>query len=122
MYSNTSNNSSNNLKEDKSAALSSALRPQGKVPYEISQQFGYPCIIYLCIFSLLEYLISSIIYTLTLLVFILITHCSLLFNIYFVLERNELNLIKKPFVDIMKTTCIKFVPRLNETDYIVFVE
>ena len=39
--------SGNNLKEDKNSACSSGLWPQGKVPYEISQQFGYSYIIYI---------------------------------------------------------------------------
>ena len=32
------------------------------------------------------------------------------------------NLIKETLIEIMKTTCIKFVPRLSESDYVVFME
>ena len=45
-----------------------------------------------------------------------------LFNMYFILDGNDLNVIMEALVDIMRTTCIKFVPHSNEPDYIVFVE
>jgi len=35
---------------------------------------------------------------------------------------DELNFIKEALLDIMKATCIKFVPRTNEPDYVVFIE
>ena len=35
---------------------------------------------------------------------------------------NELNTIKEALLDIMKATCIKFVPHTDESDYVVFVE
>jgi len=41
---------------------------------------------------------------------------------YSILDGNDLNVIKEALVDIMRTTCIKFVPHSNEPDYIVFVE
>ena len=38
------------------------------------------------------------------------------------IDGKDLNLIKEALFDFMKTTCIKFVPRSNEADYVVFME
>ena len=35
---------------------------------------------------------------------------------------KDLNLIKEALLDIMNTTCVKFIPHTNEPDYVVFVE
>jgi len=38
------------------------------------------------------------------------------------IDSNELNVIKEALVEIMKSTCIEFVPRSSESDYVVFMQ
>jgi len=44
------------------------------------------------------------------------------FYIYELLASDETSLIKEALLDIMGTTCIKFVPRFDEHDYSVIME
>ncbi len=39
----------------------------------------------------------------------------------FLTADNDLNLIKEALLDIMNSTCAKFVPHTNEPDYAVFM-
>ncbi len=50
---------------------------------------------------------------------------KIFYNHYFLnlnVVEKELNSIKEALLEIMKVTCIKFVPHTNESDYVVFVE